>query len=106
METDKMDQTDLCFTSAVQLARLIQSREISPVELMEAVLSRIERLKPKPTARIDAKHRYRTTLIEIARQAGSKNLEIDGIAGFFEDKRANGGKVWGAIRIDRRDGKV
>ncbi len=45
-----MDQTDLCFTSATQLARLIQGREISPVELMEAILSRIERLQPQINA--------------------------------------------------------
>ena len=45
-----MDQTDLCFTSATQLARLIQGREISPVELMEAVFSRIEHLQPQINA--------------------------------------------------------
>ena len=45
-----MDQTDLCFTSATRLAELIQSREISPVELMEAVFSRIERLQPRINA--------------------------------------------------------
>jgi aspartyl-tRNA(Asn)/glutamyl-tRNA(Gln) amidotransferase subunit A len=45
-----MEQTDLCFTSASQLAGLIQSREISPVELMEALLSRIEHLQPQINA--------------------------------------------------------
>jgi len=50
MEPNEMDPKDLCFTPAVQLARLIQSREISPVELMEAVLSRIERLQPQINA--------------------------------------------------------
>jgi aspartyl-tRNA(Asn)/glutamyl-tRNA(Gln) amidotransferase subunit A len=45
-----MEHTDLCFTSATQLARLIQGREISPVELMQAILSRIERLQPQINA--------------------------------------------------------
>ena len=32
-----MDQTDLCFTPATQLTGLISRREISPVELTEAI---------------------------------------------------------------------
>jgi aspartyl-tRNA(Asn)/glutamyl-tRNA(Gln) amidotransferase subunit A len=38
--------TDLAFTSAAELARLIASRTLSPVELVELVLSRIERAQP------------------------------------------------------------
>jgi len=45
-----MDQTDLCFTSATQLAGLIGRREISPVELTETILSRIEHLQPQINA--------------------------------------------------------
>ena len=41
-----MDATDLCFTPATELRRLISSREVSPVELTEAVLGRIEQLNP------------------------------------------------------------
>lgn len=36
--------TDLCFTSAVELAALIRRRAVSPVEITRAVLERIERL--------------------------------------------------------------
>jgi aspartyl-tRNA(Asn)/glutamyl-tRNA(Gln) amidotransferase subunit A len=36
--------TDLCFTSAVELAQLIRRRALSPVELTRAVLDRIEQL--------------------------------------------------------------
>ena len=39
-----MNTTDLCFTSAVELAQLIRRRALSPVELTRAVLDRIERL--------------------------------------------------------------
>jgi hypothetical protein len=42
-----MDALDLCYTSATELGRLICTRRLSPVELTEAVLSRIERLNPR-----------------------------------------------------------
>jgi Asp-tRNA(Asn)/Glu-tRNA(Gln) amidotransferase A subunit family amidase len=39
-----MNEADLCYTSAQQLARSIRSRELSPLELVQAVLGRIEAL--------------------------------------------------------------
>jgi aspartyl-tRNA(Asn)/glutamyl-tRNA(Gln) amidotransferase subunit A len=42
-----VDATDLCFTSAVELAELIRRRALSPVEVTRAVLGRIERLNPR-----------------------------------------------------------
>jgi len=45
-----VNQTDLCYTSAIELGRLIRARELSPVALVDAVLARIERLNPKLTA--------------------------------------------------------
>lgn len=45
-----MDATDLCFTPATELARLIRDRAVSPVEVTEAVLARIERLNPRLNA--------------------------------------------------------
>jgi len=41
-----MNATDLCYTPATQLARLIRAKQLSPVELTRAVLERIERLNP------------------------------------------------------------
>jgi aspartyl-tRNA(Asn)/glutamyl-tRNA(Gln) amidotransferase subunit A len=38
--------TDLAFTPAAELARLIASRALSPVELVDGVLARIERAQP------------------------------------------------------------
>jgi aspartyl-tRNA(Asn)/glutamyl-tRNA(Gln) amidotransferase subunit A len=45
-----MTPDDLCFTSATELARLIRAKQVSPVEITEAVLARIERLNPKLNA--------------------------------------------------------
>jgi aspartyl-tRNA(Asn)/glutamyl-tRNA(Gln) amidotransferase subunit A len=42
-----MDSKELCFLSAGQLARLIQKKEVSPVEVTNAHLSRIDALEPK-----------------------------------------------------------
>ncbi len=42
-----MDATDLCFTSAVELAELIRRRVLSPVEVTRAVLERIDRLNTR-----------------------------------------------------------
>jgi len=42
-----VDATDLCFTSAVELAELIRRRALSPVEITRALLERIDRLNPR-----------------------------------------------------------
>lgn len=42
-----MDATELCFLPAVDLLEQYRRRAISPVEVTEAVLSRIDRLEPK-----------------------------------------------------------
>jgi len=42
-----VDATDLCFTSAVELAELIRRRVLSPVEVTRAVLERIDRLNTR-----------------------------------------------------------
>jgi aspartyl-tRNA(Asn)/glutamyl-tRNA(Gln) amidotransferase subunit A len=44
--------TDLAFTPAAELARLISCRELSPVELVRMVLARIERAQPALNAYI------------------------------------------------------
>ena len=41
-----MDATELCFLSAGQLSRFIQSKEVSPVDVVEAHLARIDALEP------------------------------------------------------------
>lgn len=45
-----MTSTDLCFTSATELASLIRRRKVSPLEVTRAVLERIERVNPRLNA--------------------------------------------------------
>lgn len=45
-----MTDDDLCFTPASVLAPMIRAKRLSPLELMQAVLGRIERLEPKLNA--------------------------------------------------------
>src|SRR3954453_7655975 len=42
--------SELCFTPATELARAIAARELSPIELLDAVLDRIEELQPRLNA--------------------------------------------------------
>jgi Asp-tRNA(Asn)/Glu-tRNA(Gln) amidotransferase A subunit family amidase len=57
-----MDATELCYTPATQLAAAIRARQLSPVEVTDAVLARIERLNPSLNA-------YCTLTAELARTA-------------------------------------
>src|SRR6476469_2316914 len=45
-----MDNETLAFTPAVQLAEMIRQKKLSPVELMTALLERIEVLNPRVNA--------------------------------------------------------
>ncbi len=45
-----MSDRDLCFTPATELVRLYRARKVSPLEVMEAVLARIDRVNPRLNA--------------------------------------------------------
>jgi aspartyl-tRNA(Asn)/glutamyl-tRNA(Gln) amidotransferase subunit A len=45
-----MNADDLCFTPATKLASLFARGTVSPLEAMQAVLARIERVNPKLNA--------------------------------------------------------
>ena len=62
-----MQQDDLCFLSAVELAAAIRAKKLSPVELVSAVLDRIDRIDPALNA-------YCTVLSEGAK-AAAKSAE-------------------------------
>ena len=68
-----MDATELCFTPALELARLIRTRELSPVELADAVLERLDRLNPRLNA-------FLTVTAELAREQ-AKQAEARALAG-------------------------
>jgi aspartyl-tRNA(Asn)/glutamyl-tRNA(Gln) amidotransferase subunit A len=54
-----MDAKELCFTPATELASLIRSRAISPVEVTRMVLDRIDAVNPRI-------HAYITVIPELA----------------------------------------
>ena len=56
-----MANTELCWLPATTLAAMIRKKKISPVELVHAVLDRIERINPKLNA-------YVTVTAEAARR--------------------------------------
>ena len=55
-----MEATELCYTPATQLAAAIRTKQVSPVEVVDAVLARIERLNPRLNA-------YCTVTADLAR---------------------------------------
>ncbi len=57
-----MGNDELCWRSATELAALIRRRAVSPVEVVDAVLARIERVNPRLNA-------YVTVTAEAARRA-------------------------------------
>lgn len=59
------NEDDLCFTPAVELAAAIRRKDLSPVELMSAILNRIERVEPKVNCLV-------TVVAEQAMQAAKK----------------------------------
>ena len=64
---------DLCATPAVDLARLIRSRELSAAELLEAVLAQIEAVNPSVNAIV-------TLAVEQA-QATAADLDAQAVRG-------------------------
>jgi len=71
-----MQNTGICYLSALDMAQAIRTRKISPVEVIDTVLSRIERLNPKINA-------YCTVLDVSARkqaqEAEAKVMKGDGL---------------------------
>jgi aspartyl-tRNA(Asn)/glutamyl-tRNA(Gln) amidotransferase subunit A len=45
-----MDASELCFTPATEMAKLIKAKQVSPVEVLDAVLTRIEACEPRLNA--------------------------------------------------------
>jgi amidase len=60
-----MKGTDLCFWSATQMARAVKMKKVSPVEIVDAVLARIEKINPKVNA-------YCTVVPEMAQKAAQQ----------------------------------
>ena len=70
-----VDNTELCYSSAAELAVLIKSREVSPREVVEAHLERIEALEPTLNSFI-------TVMADQAR-AAARQAELEISAGSY-----------------------
>ena len=73
---------DLCFTPAVELADRIRRRKISPVEVVDAFLRRIERVNPKINAYVlvlEKRARERAREAERALEAGADVGPLHGL---------------------------
>ena len=71
-----MDATELCYSSAGVLSRLIQRKEVSPVEVIEAHLARIEATEPVLNSFI--------TLLPEEARAAARRAEEDIQAGNYK----------------------
>ncbi len=60
---------ELCWTTARELARMIRTRAVSPVEVADAILGRIEQVNPRINA-------YCTITAEVARAAATDAEEL------------------------------
>ena len=89
-----MNETDLCYLSAIELRTLYQKREMSPVEVTQAVLNRIERLNPGLNAFITVTPERALKQARAAegafRQSGSQ-APLAGIPGSLKDLTATKG---------------
>ncbi|MEC9329987.1 MAG: amidase, partial [Pseudomonadota bacterium] len=64
-----MSDTELCYLSATEVLRRFQSKTLSPVELLEAVIGRAEEIEPTVNA---LTYRYFDEAMERARKAEAK----------------------------------
>jgi len=89
-----MDTTDLCFTPATELAAMMRRRTLSPVELMDAVLARIEALNPRLNAylTIDAERaREQAKAAEAAVMRGETLKPLHGLPVSIKDLEPSAG---------------
>ncbi|HYM68155.1 MAG TPA: amidase family protein [bacterium] len=89
-----MDATDLCFTPALELKRLIADRQLSPVELVDAVLARIERLNPTLNAYLTVtadRARAQAREAEARARTGALRGPLDGIPYALKDLEPTAG---------------
>lgn len=74
--------TELCWLSAEELARRIRDKEVSPVEVVDAVLAQIDRVDPKVNAvitRVDEAARHHAREAEQAVMRGEELGPLHGV---------------------------
>jgi Asp-tRNA(Asn)/Glu-tRNA(Gln) amidotransferase A subunit family amidase len=83
-----MTHADLCYTSAVDLAAAIRAKQISPVEVTEAFLARIEKINPTINAYctvVPERARAEARRAEAAATKGGPLGPLHGVAIAFKD---------------------
>ncbi|HEV8310024.1 MAG TPA: amidase, partial [Methylomirabilota bacterium] len=110
-----MDSTELCFTPATELSRLIRARQLSPVELTDAVLARVERLNGKLNAFLTVtaeRARTEARAAEERARRGTLLSSLDGIPYSIKDLeptagvRTTFGSKWFEHNVPAEDGAV
>lgn len=89
-----MDATDLCYTPATELGRLIRAKHVSPVEVTEAALTRIERLNPRLNAYLTVTAEHARALAQAAEtrlMRGTLHGPLDGIPYSIKDLEPTAG---------------
>lgn len=79
---------DLCFTPAVELAAQIRRGDVSPVDVIDAFLDRIDRVNPKVNAYVtvlDEQARARAREAEAAIEAGAEVGPLHGVPVAIKD---------------------
>lgn len=110
-----MAADELCFMAALELDRLIRAGDLSPVELTDAVLARVDRLNPRLAA-------YVTVSADLARaqaresegraRRGERRGPLDGIPYSIKDLedtagvRTTYGSKWFERHVPSEDGAV
>ena len=72
---------ELCYTSAVDLTRMIREKEISPVELADAFIERIDALNPKLNAYVTVHPELTRTWAKEAEDAVQRGDELGALHG-------------------------
>jgi len=110
-----MDATELCFTPATDLDRLIRTRAVSPVEVTRAVLARIERLNPQLNAFLTVTADLalaQAKSAEARARRGARPGPLDGIPFSIKDLeatagiRTTSGSKWFVQHVPDQDGAV
>jgi Asp-tRNA(Asn)/Glu-tRNA(Gln) amidotransferase A subunit family amidase len=101
---------ELCFTPAETLAGMIRSKQLSPVELMEACLARIDAVNPQINAfiQLDAERGMREAREQADRIARGEELgPLCGLPfGVKELENAEGFRTTQGSRLRRRLGQA
>jgi len=81
-----MSDTELCFTGARKLARMIRTRKVSASEVMRAFLARIERVNPKVNAIVTlVPERALAQAAELDRRLAARSAEPGPLAGLPDE---------------------